>query len=94
MSQPNILKGQVAALVSQSASESCDRERLTGGSADKKVNWFILARLYRGEITVQRRVGVMVPEHSAGECVYLGQKRRPPAENVPSARCGLNAGAD
>jgi hypothetical protein len=40
-SKPDESEGQVTTRVSQSASESCDRECLAWGASDKKVNWRI-----------------------------------------------------
>ena len=93
-SQPKILKGQVAALVCQSAPESRDTERLAGGSANKNVNWFILPCLDGGEIAVQRHVRVMVLQDRARKGVNLGQERRAPPERMPCDRCGLDAAAN
>lgn len=48
-------------------SESGDAEILAGRSADKKVNCSIFVSANRGEIAVQRHVGVVVREHGARE---------------------------
>jgi hypothetical protein len=60
VSQPKIFEGQVTALVVQSASESCDTERLARCPADQKVDWLVFSRLDSREIAMQRNLGVMM----------------------------------
>lgn len=62
---------EVATRIIQSRSESRNTEGLAGGSSDQKLDWVIVAFLYRGEIAVQWRVGVMVSEYGTGEWLYL-----------------------
>jgi len=50
VSKPKKLERQVATIVSQSASETRDREALAWCASDKKVNWSDIGTLYRREV--------------------------------------------
>jgi hypothetical protein len=52
LKQAKKLKGEVATLILKAASESSDTEGLTGGSSNKKVNWFVVASLDRREVAM------------------------------------------
>jgi hypothetical protein len=88
------LKGEVATVVAQSASKSCNAEGLAWGSSDKKVNWSILISPYCGKITVARHVGIVMRQHGARKCLNLREECGLPAHMVPSGGGGLNAAAD
>jgi hypothetical protein len=94
LSKPKKLKGQVAALIIQTASQSCDAEGLTGGSADKKVNWPILIGSNRGEVAMKRRFGIVVRQHGAGERLNLAKESGLPAKRMPSNGRSLDARTD
>jgi hypothetical protein len=79
LSQPKIFKRQVTALVCQSASETCDTERLARCSSDQKVDWGVLARFDRREVAMQRGLRVVVGQDGARERLNFGQKRSAPA---------------
>jgi hypothetical protein len=87
-------EGQVATVVSHSASKAGDREALAGGSSDKKVNWAIFVASDRSEVAVTRCVWVMMLEHGAGERLDFAERSGFPAKRMPSDGCGLDAGAD
>jgi hypothetical protein len=91
ISKPEVFEGQVATLVSQSASKAGDREGLAGRSSDKKVNWAILIGSDRGEIAVTGRVRIMVLEQGARERLDLAIRSGFPSERMPGDGCGLNA---
>jgi hypothetical protein len=94
ISKPEKLERQVATVVSQSASKAGDAERLAGGASDKKVNWPIFVGSDRGEVAVKRNIGVMVRQHSARECLDLGEEGGLPSERMPGGGCGFDAGTD
>jgi hypothetical protein len=94
VSKPKIFEGQVATVIIQPASKSSDRERLAGGSSDKKVNWAIFIASDRGEIPVQGHIGIVVFQNGAGERLDLAERSGFPAKRVPSDGRGLDAGAD
>jgi hypothetical protein len=83
----------LTALVIHSASKAGDAEALAGRSSDKKVNWAILIGSDRGEIAMQRRVGVMVCQDGAGERLNLAEGGGRPSERMPGTGRGLDAAA-
>jgi hypothetical protein len=94
LSKPKKLECQVATVIGQTASKSSDRERLAGGSSNKKVDWLILPALDRGEVAMQRDIGIVMAQHGARESLDLAVERRLPPERLPSARRGGDAGTD
>jgi hypothetical protein len=66
----------VAARIVQSEALSCDRERLAGGSSDKKVNWSDMVGLDLGEVPEQgddvrlRGVAVIPIDRDRAEAVF------------------------
>lgn len=83
ISKAEIFEGQVATVVSQSASKASDAEGLAGGASDKKVNWSIFGSLDLGEVADERGVGVVVGQHGAGRGFDLGITKRLPAKRLP-----------
>jgi hypothetical protein len=79
LSKAQKLKGQVTTVIAQASSESCDRERLAGGSSHENVNWVIFVALDAGEIPMQGDMGIMMLKHSTGEGFNLRKERRLPA---------------
>jgi hypothetical protein len=74
LSKPKKLKGQVATVISQPASKSCNAERLARGSSDKKVNCPILICSNGGEVAMQRRLGIVVGQNGAREWLNLAEE--------------------
>jgi hypothetical protein len=74
LSQPKIFERQVTALVCQSASETCDTERLARCPSDQKVDWLVLVFADRREIAMQRGLRVMVGKDGAGERLDFGKE--------------------
>ena len=93
MSKSAKLKGEVATVVVQTASETGDRETLAGCPADEEVDASILVLSYRGEVAVQRHVRVVILQDGAGECFDFGKECRLPAKRVPCGGCGFDAAA-
>ena len=94
ISKAEIFEGQVATVVSQSASKAGDAERLAGGASDKKVNWSIFGAFDFGEVAAEGDVGIMMSEHSAGRGFDLGIAKRLPAKWLPCGGRGADARAD
>ena len=94
VSKSHELKGQVATVVVQSASEASNAEGLAGGASNEKVDLAILVPFDGGEVAVQRHAGIVVFEHGARERLDLGEGGGRPAERMPCKGCGFDAGAD
>ena len=75
---------------------SCDRERLTRGTSDHKVNCSmnLLFPIYFGDVSEVRDVRPALGKYSAREVVYLAERERFPSERFPSERRRLDAGKD
>jgi len=68
-------EGQVATRVSQSASESCDREGLAWGASDQKVNWAVLIKHLLRDLGHVAHVGEakVVLNNGGREGLYLAR---------------------
>ena len=61
---------------------------LTGGAADKKVNWSIFYAFDLGEVADQRDIRIAVSQHGAGCGFDFGIAKRLPAQRLPcGGRC-------
>jgi hypothetical protein len=67
LSQTNKLKCEVAPLVGKSLAKSSDAEGLAGGSANKKLNWFIISFSYSGKIPMQGNIRKVIFKRGARE---------------------------
>ena len=67
LSKPKKFEGQVATVIGQAASKARDRERLAGGSSNKKVDWFIFVLPNVREVAVQRGCGPARFQDRAGK---------------------------
>ena len=97
MSKAAKLKGEVATLVVQAASQSGDGEGLAGGAAHENVNWAcggrLGAELVTGHISIVGCVGVVVCQHGGREFLNLGKPGGRPAQRVPGGGGGFDAAA-
>jgi hypothetical protein len=77
------LECQVATVVGQPASKSSDRERLAGGSSDKKVNWAILIGSDGREVAMKGNIRIVMGQDGSRECLDFAKRCRPPSERMP-----------
>jgi len=87
-------KHEVASGVGKSLTEPRDAEGLTGGSSDKKVNWFKIPLLKFGHVAKVRDMRIVMRQHGRRERLNVAKGNGLPSHVVPRYGRGFNARAD
>ena len=86
------LKCEVAPVIGQGLPVARHAEGLAGRATAEHVRVHDPRLiLQQGEVTMARRIGIVVLQHSAGERFNFTEGQWPPAKRLKSHRSGLNA---
>ena len=85
-------EGEISPLSSKAFSKAGDAEILAWGSANKNIDWFIVALFDSGEVAVDGNARPAMFQDIAAWCFDFGKESRTPAERMPCDRRGFDSG--